>query len=467
MKLYSSEQDTIAAIATALGEGGIGIVRLSGPKALSIAEQVFEAKKKKKISEQKNFTVRYGHVMAQNGPSKKIVDEALLTVMRSPKSYTGEDVVEISTHGGQAVLQKVLALAVQAGARLAEPGEFTRRAFLNGRMDLLQAEAVLDLIQAKTAQTLRWASSQLEGSFSHQMQRIKQTLLELLSHLEADVDFPDDFPDTDPLKQIEKKLTAVRTDIRTLLDNSRLGFLAKRGLQVAIWGRPNVGKSSLLNQLTQISRSIVTPYPGTTRDVVEEETVIGGFPVRLQDTAGVQETEDPIEKEALDRSRKAMNGADLVLFVLDASQNLRPQDRALYEECREKAMILVLNKSDLPAKMTAKDVQALGVSSAVVLCSCTAGKGIDPLRQEILRFMTQGIAEIPDEVVVSTVRQKELLKRASVDLDRALEACAKRLSSEFIAADVRQALDQLGKLVGEIVTDDVLEILFSKFCIGK
>ena len=467
MKACFSNDDTIVAIATPLGEGGIGIIRLSGNKSLTIAGQIFESKQKKKVHEQKSFTVRYGHVVDRSGQSKKTIDEALLTVMRSPKSYTGEDVVEISTHGGQAVLQEVLRLATQVGARLAEPGEFTKRAFLNGRMDLLQAEAVLDLIQAKTAQTLRWASSQLEGVFSNKLQSIKKMLLELLSHLEADVDFPDDFPDTDSMKEVERKLLAIQAVLQALLDGARLGLLAKRGLKVTIWGRPNVGKSSLLNQLTHSFRVIVTPYPGTTRDVVEEETVIGGFPVRLQDTAGVQETENPIEKEGVEQSRKAMNSADLVLFVLDSSQNLQPQDEKLYEECRGKAMILVLNKSDLLPTIGQKDLRALGVSSAVVSCSCLQEEGMEALKEEIFRFITRGTVEVPDEIVVSTVRQKHLLEEASNNLSRALEACSKRFSSEFIASDVRQALDQLGMLVGEVVTDDVLEVLFNKFCIGK
>ena len=465
MKLHSSE-DTIAAIATPLGEGGIGIVRLSGKEALAVAERFFEAKRKTRVRDQKSFTVRYGRVVLREGKDEKTVDEALLTVMRAPKSYTGEDVVELSVHGGQAVLREVLRLAVEAGARAAEPGEFTKRAFLNGRMDLLQAEAVLDLIQAKTSQSLRWASSQLEGGFSHKMQGLKRVLLELLSHLEADVDFPEDLPDTDSRKETGKKISAAQGNIRKLLESARLGFLAKRGLKAALWGRPNVGKSSLLNQLAQSSRVIVTPYPGTTRDVVEEEIVLEGFPVRLQDTAGVQDTGDPIEKEGVERSRKAMQGADLVLFVLDSGQALKPEDKKLYEECREKPVITVLNKSDLPAKISSEDLRSLGIRSAVA-CSCLKESGLEALQKEMAGFILQGMAEIPEEAVVSTVRQKDLLQQTADDLARAGEACQKGFSSEFIASDVRQALHHLGMLVGEVVTEDVLELLFSKFCIGK
>lgn len=467
MKPHFSMEDTIAALATPPGEGGIGIVRLSGKKSITIADQIFESKSKMKAREQKNFTVRYGHVVTPTGPGNKIIDEALLTVMRSPKSYTGEDVVEISTHGGQAVLQEVLRLVTEAGARPAEPGEFTKRAFLNGRMDLLQAEAVLDLIQAKTAQALRWASSQLEGAFSHKIQGLKKMLLELLSHLEAQVDFPDDFPDTDTMKEIERKLSIVQTGIQALLDGARFGLLAKRGFKVAIWGRPNVGKSSLFNQLTGSSRVIVTPHPGTTRDVVEEEIAVGGFPVRLQDTAGMQETENPIEKEGVERSRKSMNSADLVIFVLDSSRDLSPQDRNLYEECREKTMILALNKSDLPPKIGQKDLLKWSVSSPVVTCSCLEEQGVEALRTKIFHFIHRGSVDIPDETVVSTVRQKNLLSEAGNDLSRAQGACSKCLSSEFIASDVKRALDQLYLLTGETTTDDVLELLFSKFCIGK
>ena len=467
MKRISSQEDTIAAIATPLGEGGIGIVRLSGPEALAIAERFFEPKQKTKTRDQKNFTVRYGHVVARNGKGAKKVDEALLTVMRGPKSYTGQDVVEISVHGGAAVLREVMRLAAEAGARPAEPGEFTKRAFLSGRMDLLQAEAVLDLIQAKSVQALRWASSQLEGAFSHKIKKIRTSLVEVLSHLEADVDFPDDFPETASLQVIEKQMAAAQTDIEGLLEGARLGFLAKRGLQVTIWGRPNVGKSSLLNQLAQNSRVIVTPYPGTTRDVVEEEIAVEGFPVRLQDTAGVQETGNPIEKEGVERSRKAMQAADLVLFVLDSSQGLHPEDKHLYEECREKAMIVVLNKCDLPAKTAPQELRELGMTMPVVLCSCVEEKGVERLRREIGSFITQGHADMTDETMVSTVRQRDLLRATAENLGRAREACAKRLSSEFIASDVRHALERLGMLVGEVVTDDILEAIFSKFCIGK
>ena len=464
MKPRSFREDTIVAIATAPGEGGIGIVRLSGPQALPLAGKFFEPKRSAGKEGQKSFTVRYGHVV--DGKTGIKVDEALLTVMRAPKSYTGEDIAELSVHGGPAVLGEVIRLAVEAGARLAEPGEFTKRAFLNGRMDLLQAEAVLDLIQAKSAQTLRWAASQLEGAFSQKIKNIKAVLVEVLSHLEADVDFPDDSPETDPLKDLEKKIASVHADIEDLLRGSRLGFLAKRGLKAVIWGRPNVGKSSLLNQLAQSSRVIVTPYPGTTRDVVEEEIAIEGFPVRLQDTAGVQDTSDPIEREGVERSRKAMQGADLVLFVLDSGQKLQAGDKKLYEECQGKASITVLNKSDLPPKITPQELKALGMTS-VVPCSCLEQKGMDSLKSEILRFMTQGAAGVADETVVSTVRQRDILQGASEDLVRALEACDKRLSGEFVAADIRHALDHLGLLVGEVVTDDVLEAIFSKFCIGK
>ena len=459
--------DTISAIATPLGQGGIGIVRLSGPEALAVADKIFISHSEKSVLSQKNFTARYGRVFFHEDPQKKVLDEALLLVMRAPRSYTGEDVVEIQTHGGPAVLRAVLDLTIRAGARSAQPGEFTKRAFLNGRLDLLQAEAVLDLIQAKTDRAVRWAASQLEGHLSKTTAALKGKLLELLAHLEASVDFPEDFPETKSLKQAEESLASVQSALSHLLKSSALGLLAKQGLKIVLWGRPNVGKSSILNRLTRTDRVIVTPVPGTTRDVVEEEILIGDFAARLQDTAGMQETENPIEKESVKRSRQAVANADLVLFILDGSRRLDPNDKKLWEWLSGKPTITVLNKSDLPQKLGMPQLKRLPGVSAVVSCSCVKEEGDRDLRQEILRFMTQGVTEMSDEPLVTSARQKEHLEKALADVEQARQACATRLSSEFIASDVRRAMDHLGELTGEVVTDDVLELLFSKFCIGK
>ena len=458
--------ETISAIATAMGEGGVGIVRLSGDEALAIAGRMFVPSGKSQ-EPQKNFTVRHGHIVSRDQGRETVLDEALLLVMRAPKSYTGEDVAELHAHGGPALLRTVWELTIRQGARAAQPGEFTKRAFLNGRLDLLQAEAVLDLIQAKTERGVRWAASQLGGCLSRKMEHLKHDLLEVLIPMEAAVDFPEDVPETDSFRRIEVKLTTISSELKDLLEGASLGLLAKRGLTVALWGRPNVGKSSLLNRLTLSDRVIVTPLPGTTRDVVEQETSIGGFPVRFQDTAGVQDTEHPVEKESIERSRRAALAADLVLLVLDSSRPLTPEDRKLWEELAGRPKIAVLNKSDLVQKITPAHLKDWEDLAGVVSCSCIQEGGEQVLRQEILRFMTEGRAQASEEPLISSVRQKEHLEKALDGVDRARQACSKQLSYEFVASDVRRALDHLGALVGEVVTDDVLELVFNKFCIGK
>jgi tRNA modification GTPase len=327
---------------------------------------------------------------------------------------------------------------------------------------------VLDLIQAKTDQTLRWAASQLEGSLSRKMKGVKEELMNILSHLEAAIDFPDDFPETRSVSEAGARLEELKKKVKALLDSSALGLLAKRGLKVVIVGRPNVGKSSLMNCLIQSNRVIVTPYPGTTRDVVEEEIQLAGFPVRISDTAGIQETEHPIEKEGIERSRKAALGADLVLFVIDGSDDWRKQDGELLEEIEKTPKIIVINKMDLPQKLDRqKLLAAVNDGTPVLESSCETETGLKDIEEELVRFMTGGKAQFSDEAVISSSRQREFLEKMSNSLTNALEACSKDLSPELIAVDVRLALDQLGGLVGEVATDDVLDVLFGHFCIGK
>ena len=468
MALRESALDTIAAIATAPGEGAIGIVRLSGKEAVKIADKIFQSQNGLPVSKQKSFTASYGHVVSRDsGNQARIVDEAVVLVMLSPKSYTTEDMVEFQIHGGNVVMQEVLALAVREGARLAGPGEFTKRAFLNGRIDLLQAEAVLDLIQAKSEKSRQWASAQLEGSLSKKMVEIKDQLLQILSGLEASIDFPEDDLAPEDYSVIEKKLAVLESQIRELLRGSDMGILAKRGARVALWGRPNTGKSSLMNRLVKHNRVIVAPIPGTTRDVVEQEIQIEGFPVRVLDTAGIQDAANPIEKEGVERSRKAALGAELVLFVLDGSRPFDAEDRGLYREIEDKEKIVIFNKSDLSQKIKLSDIQNLDPALTVVETSCQTEKGIAELEEKIVFWMTKGKAGAADESVISSVRQKDILEKICGAIGGAQTACGSRLSPELVAVDVRLALDQVGALVGEVVTDDLLEVLFSQFCIGK
>lgn len=461
-------EDTIAAISTPLGEGGIGVVRLSGKKALEIADKLFESKKKLPVASQASHSVQYGHIVLKDSKSaRRVIDEVLVLVMRTPKSYTREDVVEISAHAGPAVLQAILELAIQNGARLAEKGEFTKRAFLNGRLDLLQAEAVLDLIQAKTSLTREWAASQLDGVLSRRIQSIRRELIEVLSHLEASIDFPDDFPETDSMGVLGRRLEEVSRDLEKILAGAQFGVVVKRGLRVVLSGCPNVGKSSLMNALSRSNRVIVTPYPGTTRDIVEEEIQIRGIPVRLLDTAGIQDTKHPIEKEGVDRSRKAIDGSDLVLYVLDASQGLTTADRRLLEELDDRDLILVVNKADLPSRVDRDSLMALFPEWAVAWTSCMTGDGIDELDELIYRYVTQGNQDPSTEIVISSVRQKDLLEKALKAVEDSRNGRRNHLSPEMVAVDVRLALDCLGGMVGEVLTEDILEVLFSQFCVGK
>ncbi len=466
--IKQSDNDTIVAISTALGEGGIGILRLSGSQAIAIADKVFKSKSGLAVRDQKTFTAQYGHVISgSSGKSKKIIDEVILLLMRAPKSYTCQDVVEISAHGGSVSQKAVLELLIAHGARLAEPGEFTKRAFLNGRIDLLQAEAVLDLIQAKTELGRQWAASQLEGVFSKKAQGFKEELVVILAHLEASIDFPEDETDPDAPSAMASKIQKIMDAIQKLLEGSELGFIAKRGLKVVLVGKPNVGKSSLMNCLSKKNRVIVTEYPGTTRDVVEEMIEIKGFPVILSDTAGIRPTDHPIEKEGVERSKQAVAAADLVLFVLDRSQAVTAEDQALLHLIQPKKKILVLNKSDLSPKLEELSMKALAPEASIISCSCVKNDGVSKLEDEIFRFITDGKQEISEEFVISSVRQKDLMQKALASLKEAKQACQNKLSPEFCAADVKAALNHLGELVGEVVNDEVLELLFNRFCIGK
>lgn len=459
--------DTIAAISTPIGEGALGVIRLSGPDAIAIADKIFTSKNKKPVREQKAFTAQVGHVIFQkDSKNPKVIDEVLLLVMRAPKSATCEDVVELSAHGGLATLQAVLECAIRAGARIAEKGEFTKRAFLNGRMDLLQAEAVLDLVSAQTELGRAWAAAQLDGVLSNKMKGFKNELLDILTQVEASIDFPDDFLEPDSFFKIEKRLSAVMASIRNMLSGSEIGLIVKKGLKVVIVGLPNVGKSSLMNCLVKENRVIVTAYPGTTRDTVEEAIQIQGFPIRLVDTAGIQDCTHPIEREGIERSKLAVAAADLVLYVVDGSQAFCAADRELLEGLSDRKKIIVINKSDLPQRLRPQDFQEWA-KGAAVQASCVLESGVKVLEENIVSFMSSGQIPASDEGVVSSLRQKDLLEKVYQSLSDASAACRENRSPELLAVDIRLALDHLGMLVGEVVTDDILECLFSQFCIGK
>lgn len=464
-------QDTIAAIATPPGEGGIAVVRISGPEARTVAARLFRPNVPAAPAEYAGYTVHYGEfVDAETGV---VVDDGLLTVFRAPHSYTGEDGAELSCHGGRVTSGRVLRLALDAGARIAEPGEFTQRAFLNGRLDLAQAEAVADLIRAKTETAQRMARRQMEGSLSHEVAALKDELIGILAAIEATIDFSDEVGELE-YEPLQARLTAVREGVERLLATADRGRILRDGLRVAIVGRPNVGKSSLLNALLRTERAIVTPIPGTTRDLVEESADIGGVPLVLVDTAGLRETLDVVERIGVERAESAAADADVILLVLDAETGVTQSDveiaRAVAPTSGQRILIAV-NKQDVVSEAwseavvdEARTLFAADAADTVVSVSALTGTGLETLES---RLAAAAGAEESDSVVVGSARHRSALEAARLSLIEAERTAHRRLPGDFIAIDARGALDSLGLITGETVTEDILHRVFRDFCVGK
>lgn len=462
MYQYKGIEDTIAAISTASGVGGIGIVRLSGTDAVTIASEMFAAKSGKEVKSFISHKVYYGWIKDKTG---EIVDEVLLTIMKAPFSYTTEDVVEISSHGGVVVQQVILKRTIELGARLADAGEFTKRAFLSGRIDLTQAEAVIDIISSKTDKFLRISTHQLKGELARELDNIRSQLMDIFTHIEAVINFPEDDVDDAGRKEVLLKIESALKDTQALLASSDQGLILKDGIKIVICGRANVGKSSLLNILLKAPRAIVSSVAGTTRDTIEETAHIKGIPVQLVDTAGILEPRDLIEEEAIERSRMHMKAADLVLLVLDASQDLSDEDKALIEYVKDIQTIIVLNKVDLPSKISDKTME--DILGDVIQISVLKNKGIDHLQNTIVDKVSNGVDTEDQGITVSNLRHIT-----------SLEACYKRLvdgkktilegtSLEFISDDIKCAINDLDNITGRNIDDDLLDTIFSKFCIGK
>ena len=484
--------DTIVAISTPVGKSGIGIVRLSGKDAISIAERIFVTSNGKHLSKVPSHTLHHGWIT--NGsklpptprlsPSLKLrrtgrrtgkaqsskerlIDEVLLTVMRAPKTYTREDIVEINCHSGIVVLRKILELTLKQGARLASPGEFTKRAYLSGRIDLAQAEAVLDVINAQTQTALGAALGQLQGKLSRKIKTLRQNLLDILSQLEASIDFSDQDIEPQSFKKLLKKINNISQDLKDLLDNADKGVILRDGITCAICGKTNVGKSSLLNALLKKDRAIVTPIAGTTRDSLEETIDLFGIPLRLVDTAGIIKTDNLAEKEAVKRSRRCIKEANLVFLVLDNSRTLSSEDRAISRYISKRPAFLVLNKQDLPAKVSRKDAEKLLPGRKVLNVSALCGTGLDRLEKEVADFIWQGEVGSNGSILVTNVRHKEALKKARQSLDKAIKAIKINQGAEIVALEIKEAQGSLGEIIGKISCEDILERIFSQFCIGK
>lgn len=459
--------DTIAAISTPLGEGGIGIVRLSGKDSIQIAEKIFSSPKNKTLKDSKSHRVIYGYI---RDPSiGKEIDEVLITIMRSPYSYTREDVVEINCHGGMVALRKTLELVLKQGARLAEPGEFTKRAFINGRIDLSQAEAVLDLIRSKTDESRRIAVEQLQGGLSEKITALRDRLTELCAHVEAYIDFPEDEIETASKKDMLESMKDVDRELQTLLKTYDEARFFREGLSTAIVGRPNVGKSSLLNALLKKDRAIVTEIPGTTRDVIEEYLNINGLPLRIMDTAGIRDVQDIAEREGVKRSLQSIENADLVIGIFDRSESLKEEDFEVLEKIKDKNTIVVLNKCDLPAIFD-KDALASYLTpnnSHVSDISATRGDGLEELKERIFESCLKDWKEEREGVVITNLRHKIAIEDTKTSLDRAVSALIENQPIEILALELRDSLDRLGEIVGAVTTEDILDKIFNDFCIGK
>ncbi len=456
-----SPQDTIAAISTALGEGGIGIVRLSGPESLAIASKIFVGLDKNKPEHFKSYSLHYGKIVDQH----KIIDEVLLTVMRGPKSYTRQDVVEINCHGGLLSLRKILELTLKHGCRLADPGEFTKRAFLNGRLDLAQAEAVIDIIRAKTESALKISLGQLSGSLSGEINKIRRGLLNILVILEANIDFPEEGIPVQDLTEIAHSLTSIDAQLNALLSSASGGRILREGLHVVICGKPNVGKSSLLNALLKKERSIVTPVAGTTRDTIEELIDIKGIPVRIVDTAGILKPRNLIERKAVRLARRQVSLADLVIILFDASRKLDQEDRKLIKEVKNKNVIAVVNKIDLKARIEKDEIT--GVFSKVVELAARSGKNLNLLEDTLYDFVYQGKLPSPEFILVSNLRHIHALRDAQKLVGEARVILADKLSIEFITQNLKDACVYLDKILGKNFSADLLDRIFTDFCIGK
>ena len=460
MQTVSTEFDTIAAISTPPGEGGISIIRISGVDALKTASQIYRGKDLNKVN---SHTINYGHIIdPENGNE---VDEVMVSVMRAPHTYTKEDIVEINCHGGIVATNRILQIILGLDARLAKPGEFTERAFLNGRIDLSQAEAVMDLIRAKTDQSMKVALDQLDGNLSHLITNLRQNILDVL----VNIDYPEyDDVETMTARLLKEKAIEVKAKIQQLLSTAKQGKVLRDGLATAIIGHPNVGKSSILNHLLHEDKAIVTDVAGTTRDVIEEYVNVQGVPLKLVDTAGIHETEDKVEKIGVDRSRKALSQADLVILVLDSSVPLRDEDRELLRETNHMQRIVVLNKSDLEVKINLNELQEYVDDKEIIKSSAVSPLGTKDLEDRIAAmFFAGSIENTSNNIMVTNARHIGLLKQADTALDAVLEGIETGMPVDLVQIDMTRAWDLLGEITGDSYQDELLDQLFSQFCLGK
>lgn len=457
-----TEFDTIAAISTPMGEGAISIVRLSGEEAVAIANNFFKGPDLTKVA---SHTINYGHFM--DPKTDQVIDEVMVSVMRAPKTFTREDIIEINCHGGIVATNKILQSLLGHGARMAEPGEFTKRAFLNGRIDLTQAESVMDLIRAKTDRAMQIAVDQLDGSLTNLIKNLRQEILNVLASVEVNIDYPEYDTDEMTTKMLLEKAHLVSGQIDHLLATAQQGKIMRHGLATAIVGRPNVGKSSLLNYLTKEDKAIVTNVAGTTRDTLEEYVSVKGVPLKLIDTAGIHDTDDVVEKIGVERSKKAINLADLVLLIIDGSDKLHKEDRELLQLTKGKKRIVILNKMDIAQEITPAQLKEEYDADAFVTTSVTEQSGLDELEAQIAALFFNGIEDSNNTVMVTNSRQVGLLQQAKNSLDEVVVGIENDMPIDLVQIDMKACWDKLGEITGESVPDELITQLFSQFCLGK
>jgi len=458
------QADTISAIATAIGEGGIGIIRISGEKALEIAAKIFRPQSGKSPEEISSHQAVYGMITAEDG---MIIDEAICLIMRAPHSYTVEDVVELQCHGGTMPLRQALELTYRAGARPAEPGEFTKRAFLNGRLDLTQAQAVMDVITSKTEASLRMAESHLAGKFSKKIDAMRHDILAMIAHLEASIDFPEDDIDDVVTEEVRSRIEIIRSQISGLLATAKTGKILRDGLETAIIGKPNVGKSSLLNALLQETRAIVTNVPGTTRDSIEEYANIGGIPLRIIDTAGIRDTDDFVEKIGVDKARAYIEHASLVLVLFDFSREISSEDEDIIKLVKDKEALILINKTDLKGYLSVAKIREKLPLHKFIEISTVEETGLDQLRTAITDMVYSDQVQQGESAFVNNAREANILHVADTHLKEALMTIEHEMSADFIVIDLRSAWEKLGEITGDTVGEDIIDEIFSQFCIGK
>ena len=455
---------TIAAISTAPGIGGIGIVRISGENTYQVLQKIFKPKKKIDFHQIEGYRIRYGYIMEQD----KMIDEVLVSFFKAPNSYTAEDLCEINSHGGTYVVQKILELCLENGAELAEPGEFTKRAFLNGRMDLSQAEAVIDVIHAKTEKESKASIHQLEGSLSEDIKKIRDLLMSIMIEVEVSIDYPEYDVEEVSHNKAKAVLNQVKEELERLKMSFETGKIIKEGINVALIGKPNAGKSSLLNAILREERAIVTDIEGTTRDIIQESVSIKGIPINIIDTAGIRNSDNKVEQIGIERSRKSANEADLIIAIFDGSKELTKEDNEILEIMRNRKCIIVLNKMDISVESSIKEkLEKENLASAIIEISAKNRQGIDKIYNEIERLFKLDEIRLENDTIITNVRHKNIITNAIEETKEAMEANEQNLPIDMVGMYIKDIMEELGKITGESVSDEIIKEIFAKFCLGK